>query len=176
MAIENMNEQFAALMEPNLSGIESFAEQTEEAQWALACSVVHTEEERAAVMEAGKKAKYTLNRNGASFSLTREESDEPLIIESLIIEGKPTPYTKGPGGEVQELDGSTSESHSKAAGIPLPWYAWDAVPIEENANTILKDTVPQMFNDAATQSSSVFGETVLKPWFAQNFLQSGGGS
>ena len=176
MDIENMNEQYAALMEPHLEDVSEFAEHTEEAQWGLACSVVHTEEERAAVMEAATKAKYVLQREGASFKLVREITGEPLIIAELITEGKPTPYTKGPGGEVQELDGSVSESHSKAAGIALPWYAWDAVPIEENARTILKDTVPSMFNDAAQQSSREFGETIFKPWLSQNLSQLGGES
>lgn len=176
MDTEAMSEQYAALMESSLTGIEMFAENTEEAQWSLACSVVHTEEERAAVMEAAKKGKYSLVRQGSSFSLSRNDSDETSIIEELITEGKATPYTKGPGGEVQELDGSTSESHSKAAGVPLPWYAWDAVPVEENVNTILKDTIPEMFRDAANQCSSAFGNEVVRPWVAEQLSQLGGGS
>ena len=165
MATDNLNEQLAERMEAHLSGIENFAEQVEEAQWGLACSVVHTEEERSAVMEAPKSVKYTLTRKGSKFSLSRKELDETIII-GLIENGKETPYTKGPGGEVQQLDGSTEPSRSRVAGVPLPWFAWDAVPIEEDAYKILKDTIPSQFSDAAKQEAP----EVVKP-FAINRIR-----
>lgn len=174
MAINDFSEQFAEFTSSHLSGIELFAEQTEEAQWASACSVVHTEEERSAVMEAATKVKYTFSREGSSFRLSREVIDETVIMD-LITQGKDTPYTKGKGNPVEQLDGSTEPSNSITQGVALPWLAWDAVPIEEDSHTILQDIIPQMINDAATQAIPEFGENVIKPFVSGKLSQLTGG-
>lgn len=171
MDTNNFGEGLASLMEPELSDIEYFAEQLEVNEWASAASVVHTEEERKAVMEAAKKAKYKLTRSGSSFSLSRSEEEES-IIEELITEGKETPYTKGPGNPVQQLDGSTKPSRSKVAGVPLPWYAWDAVPIEEDVHRKLADILPQMFRDCVNRVKGAFAQTFVAP-FIQKAIVGG---
>lgn len=162
MSNVGMSEGLASLVEAEVGPCESFAEQVEANEWASAASVVHNEEERAAVMQAAKKAKYKFSRQGSSFSLERSEDDE-TIIEGLIKEGKETPYTKGPGGSVQHLDGTESPARSKVAGVPLPWYSWNAVPIDEDVHTKLTDLIPQMFQDLINKVEETFTNMFVVP-------------
>ena len=177
MDMNDMEIALAQKVYPGLKSIEEFAEETERQEWASAASVVHTEEERAAVLEASQKnVKYILTLSENTFNLGREESDEPIIM-GLIEEGKPTPYTKGPGGEVQELDGTTSPSKSVTTGVPLPWYAWDAVPVEDDVATMLNDLVPGMIEEEVSNVSESFSEETVAPWVAEQIQQiNGGGS
>ena len=171
MDTNELTEGLASLAESELSDISLFAERLEENEWASAASVVHTEEERLAVMDAIKKVKYTLSRKGSSFILSRKEEDESVIMD-LITEGKDVPYTKGPGNPVEQLDGSTKPSKSKTEGVPLPWLAWDAVPIEEDVRVKLKDILPQMFRDAVSSVKGTFARMFMVP-FMQNAISGG---
>ena len=173
MGTSNFSSGLAEMMYPQVKDIEIFATEKERQEWMSAASVVHTEEERAAVMDAAKdNVKYVMSLDGSSFTLSRTTDEQPLIMD-LIEEGKPTPYTKGPGGEVQELDGSTSPSRSKVAGVSLPWYAWDAVPIEDDVNRVLQDVIPELMDDAAQSVMDKFGEKYVQP-FVHNELMGGG--
>lgn len=174
MGTSNIAEDFAAAIEGDLQDIPMFATNLERSRRAVWATVAQSEEERTAIAEAVDNFEYQFTRSGTSFQLERKDKEE-LFVESLLIEGKDTPYSGGSGGTVTHLDGSETASKvpKNLQGNPLPWYAWGAMPVEEETRAILESTIPEMISSSASNSSA--GIRAVEDTLSQS-LHLGGGS
>ena len=172
MDTSNLSADFTSALEPELQDISVFAENLERSRRAVWASVAKNEEERAAIAEAEDNFEYTMILNGSNIQLVRNEKDD-LIVEDLLQNGKDIPHTGGTAGFVSHLDGTKTKSKVPFAlqGKPLPQFAWDPQPVTEETATILTDTVPEMVNDIASNSSA--GAETIKQYIVSN-LHLGG--
>lgn len=174
MATSNFDEDYAAAIEPELQDIPVFAKNLEISRRAVWASVAQNEEERKAIAEADENFDYSFTRNGSTFQLVRNKKQE-LLIEQLAEEGKDIPFTGGEGGLVTHLDGSKTRSNVPVAfqGQPIPKFAWDPMPVTQETNVMLADTVPEMVSSTASNSS--VGSQLAKQEVVSN-LHLGGNS
>jgi len=174
MGMNDIAEVYAAAIEEDLQDIPTFATNLEKSRRAVWATVAQSEEERSAIAEAVDNFEYQFTRSGTSFQLERKDKEE-LFVESLLIQGKPTPYSGGAGGTVTHLDGTETASKvpKNLQGQPLPWYAWGAMPIEEETRAILESTIPEMISSSASNSSA--GAKAVENVLSQS-LHLGGGS
>lgn len=151
--------------------MENIANNTYEAQKMSAASVVHTEEERQAVMDA-EDVRFMFSLNGTSMMLEEAREEESHILK-LVDEGKPIPVTKGPNGVRTEIDGSTGESKSYSSGYPIPEYAWSATHFKQDAMEILKTISPNVVQGAAAEARSEIANDVVRPSIVEQIRQGG---
>lgn len=168
MVTNDLSEIFAIALEPELQDIPMFAKNLELGLRAIWASVARNEEEQKAIAEAEQNFNYSITRDGSSFQLRKEEAEE-LPVEKLLEEGKDIPYTGGQGGFVTHLDGTKTKSMVPAQlqGKPIPEFAWDPMPVEQEAKTILSDTVPEMISSYASNSSA--GQEAIKQELLSKF-------
>jgi len=155
MATSNFDEDYAAAIEPELQDIPVFAKNLERSRRAVWASVAQNEEERNAIAEAEENFDYSFIRIGSIFQLARSEKDD-LLVEKLAEEGKDIPFTGGEGGLVTHLDGTKTQSRVPQAfqGRPIPKFAWDPMPVTQETQIMLADTVPEMVGSTASNSSA----------------------
>ena len=151
--------------------MENIANNTYEAQKMSAASVVHTEEERQAVMDA-EDVTFVFSLNGTTMMLEESKEEEPHIIK-LIDEGKQTPVTKGLNGTRTEIDGSTGESKSYSSGYPIPEYAWSATHFKQDSMEILKTISPDIVRGAVSEAKSEIANDVVRPSMVEQIQQGG---
>lgn len=171
--MSELSVDFASILFSEISdSISNFATNLERSRRAVWASVAQSEEEKTAISQAIDNFKYVFSLVGSAFKLSRLEGDE-LPIEKLLSEGKPIPYSGGVNGMVTHLDGTQTVSKvpKNLQGTPLPDYAWDPMPAEEETRTMLETVVPDMISDQAQKSQGVISR--VKEYLLNKFSKGG---
>lgn len=153
--------------------VETFANNTYEAEKMSAASVCRSEEERQAVIDV-EDVKFTFSHNGSQFSLKEKQAEENHMIK-LVDEGKPTPTTKGKGATRIGIDGSPEPAESYSEGYVLSEYGWNATHFKENTKTKLNTTLPDIISGVIPEAKPDITNKIIKPAILQE-LNLGGES